>query len=81
MPAPPRGWLTAQQTAAELQSTSADVCRLLSLGRLTGVKRKQPGRAGTAQWLVNPKSVAKEKRRLAKLAAKNPNRKRPGPRL
>jgi len=59
-------WLTAQETAVILDSTSADVCRLLKIGRLTGVKRKQPGRAGKAQWLVNPKSIAREKSRLAK---------------
>jgi hypothetical protein len=59
-------WLTAQQTAALLDSTSAEICRLLKLGRLTGVKRKQAGRAGKAQWLVNPKSIAREKSRIAK---------------
>jgi len=59
-------WLTAQQAAVILDSTSADICRLLKIGRLTGVKRKQPGRAGKAQWLVNPKSIAREKSRLAK---------------
>ena len=59
-------WLTAQETAALLDSTSAEICRLLKIGRLTGVKRKQPGRAGKSQWLVNPKSIAREKKRLAK---------------
>jgi hypothetical protein len=59
-------WLTAQEAAVILDSTSADICRLLKIGRLTGVKRKQPGRAGKAQWLVNPKSIAREKSRLAK---------------
>ena len=66
MPKPDLHWLTAQQTAALLDSTSAEICRLLKLGRLTGVKRKQPGRAGKAQWLVNPKSIAREKSRIAK---------------
>src|SRR5882724_11873350 len=41
-------------------------CRLLKVGRLSGVKKKQPGRAGKAQWLVNPKSIEREKQRLAK---------------
>lgn len=59
-------WLTAQQTAALLDSTSAEICRLLKIGRLTGVKKKQPGRAGKAQWLVNPKSIEREKSRLSK---------------
>jgi hypothetical protein len=59
-------WLTAQETATLLDSTSAEICRLLKIGRLTGVKRKQPGRAGKSQWLVNPKSIAREKKRLAK---------------
>jgi hypothetical protein len=62
-------WLTAQQTSIDLDTTSAEVCRLLSIGRLSGVKFKQPGRAGKAQWLVNPGSVAKERKRAA-LAAK-----------
>jgi hypothetical protein len=66
MPKPDPRWLTAQETAAILDSTSAEVCRLLKLGRLTGVKRKQPGRAGKAQWLVNPQSIVVEKKRLAK---------------
>jgi hypothetical protein len=58
-------WLTAQQTAVVMNTTSAEICRLLSLGRLSGSKQKQPGRPGNGQWLVDPKSVAKEKRRLA----------------
>lgn len=66
MPKPTPRWLTAQETAALLDSTSADICRLLKIGRLSGVKKKQPGRAGKAQWLVNPKSIAREKLRLAK---------------
>jgi hypothetical protein len=59
-------WLTAQETAALLDSTSAEICRLLKIGRLSGVKKKQPGRAGKIQWLVNPKSIAREKQRLSK---------------
>jgi hypothetical protein len=58
-------WLTAQQTAVAMNTTSAEVCRLLSLGRLSGSKQKQPGRPGNGQWLIDPKSIAKEKRRLA----------------
>jgi hypothetical protein len=58
-------WLTAQQTAVVMNTTSAEVCRLLSLGRLSGSKEKQPGRPGNGQWLIDPKSIAKEKRRLA----------------
>ena len=50
MPKPEPRWLTAQETASILDSTSAEVCRLLKIGRLDGVKRKQPGRAGN-HWL------------------------------
>jgi hypothetical protein len=57
------GWFTAQETAAILNLTSAEVCTLLAVGRLSGTKVKQPGRAGKAQWLVDPRSVAKEKKR------------------
>lgn len=66
MPERKRGWLTAQQAAVEMNTTSAEICRLLSLGRLIGYKRKQPGRPGNGQWLVNPKSIAEEQRRAAK---------------
>ena len=59
-------WLTAQEAAALLDSTSAQICDLLRLGRLSGIKKKQPGRAGKEQWLVNPRSIAREKQRLAK---------------
>ena len=59
-------WLTAQEAAALLDSTSAQVCDLLRLGRLSGIKKKQPGRAGKAQWLVNPRSITHERKRLAK---------------
>jgi hypothetical protein len=66
MPARQDRWLTTQQTALELNTTSAEVCRLLSLGRLSGEKQKQPGRPGNGQWLIDPKSIAEEKRRIAK---------------
>ena len=58
-------WLTAQETAALMNTTSAEVCRLLSIGRLSGEKQKQAKRPGRAQWLVDPKSIAAEKRRTA----------------
>ena len=64
-------WLTAQQTAVAMNTTSAEVCRLLSLGRLSGSKQKQPGRPGNGQWLIDPKSIAKEKRRLATRSTKS----------
>jgi len=61
-------WLTAQETAAQLDTTSSEVCRLLSLGRLSGTKQKDPRRAGKSQWLVDPESVLKEEElRKAKL--------------
>jgi hypothetical protein len=63
MPARRTRWLTAQQAAAEMNTTSAEVCRLLSIGRLTGSKQKQPQRPGKAQWLIDPKSIAAEMRR------------------
>jgi hypothetical protein len=63
MPTPNERWLTAQQAAVEMNTTSAEVCRLLSLGRLSGTKQKDPRRAGKAQWLVDPASIAEEKRR------------------
>ena len=57
-------WLIAQ-----LDTTSAEVCRLLSIGRLSGVKQKDPRRAGKSQWLVDPKSASREeKHRKTKLA-------------
>jgi hypothetical protein len=65
MSKPRTSWLTAQQTAVAMNTTSAEVCRLLSLGRLVGSKQKQPGRPGNGQWLIDPKSVTKEKRRLS----------------
>ena len=65
MPKARSNWLTAQQTAVAMNTTSAEVCRLLSLGRLTGSKQKQPGRPGNGQWLIDPKSITTEKRRLS----------------
>jgi hypothetical protein len=59
-------WLTVQQTSVILDTTSAEVCRLLSIGRLSGSKYKQPGRPGRAQWVVDAKSVATERRRSMK---------------
>ena len=55
-------WLTAQETAAQLDTTSSEVCRLLSLGRLSGTKEKDPRRAGKSQWLVDPESVLREEK-------------------
>ena len=60
---PRKNWITVQKAAAELDTTSAEVCRLLSIGRLTGSKQKTPGRPGKMQWLVDPQSIAKEKRK------------------
>jgi hypothetical protein len=71
MPKQLTNWLTAQQTAIAMNTTSAEVCRLLSLGRLVGSKQKQPGRPGNGQWLIDPKSIAKEKRRLSTRTAKD----------
>ena len=62
MPTHTNRWLTAQETARELDITSAEVCGLLSIGRLAGTKQKTPGRAGKAQWLVDPESIVKEKK-------------------
>lgn len=74
-------WVNTKQAAIELDSTCAEICRLLSVGRLKGKKHKQPGRPGTGQWLIDPRSVAKERRLAARAAAKNPDRKRPRPPL
>jgi len=71
------GWLTAQQTAALMDTTSAEVCRLLSIGRLSGAKKKHPKRPGKAQWLIDPQSIAAEKRRSAKRFAAAARRKVP----
>jgi hypothetical protein len=62
-------WLSARVAAAMLDSTSSEVCRLLSIGRLSGIKSKPPGRLGKEQWLIDPKSIRKETRRKAKYAA------------
>jgi len=69
MPARRPGWLTAQQAAIILNTTSAEVCRLISIGRLSGKKHKQVGRPGNAQWIINPASIKREARRAAQLAA------------
>jgi len=69
-------WLSAQAVATILNTTSAEVCRLVSIGRLSGIKRRQPGRPGTGQWLINPKSIPKEQRRKAKLAATRSRRRK-----
>jgi hypothetical protein len=60
MPAHNNHWVSAQSAATILNSTSAEICRLLSVGRLTGIKQKQPGRTGKAQWLIDPESIQKE---------------------
>lgn len=74
MPANHNRWLTAQQTALELNSTSAEICRLISIGRLSGSKEKQPGRPGKAQWLVSPASIRKELRLRANLRSTQKHR-------
>ena len=79
MPANYDRWLTAQETAALMDTTSAEVCRLLSVGRLSGSKQKQAKRPGKAQWLIDPKSIAAEKRRAGKRLVKTSTHKRPGP--
>jgi hypothetical protein len=66
MPERQDGWLTVQQAAVEMNTTSAEICRLLSLGRLSGHKRKQSVRPGNGQWSINPKSIVEERRRTAK---------------
>jgi len=48
--------------AIQLDTTSSEVCRLLSLGRLSGTKQKDPRRAGKSLWLVDPESVIKEEK-------------------
>jgi len=60
-----------------MNTTSAEVCRLLALGRLAGTKQKQPGRPGNGQWLIDPKSVAQERRRASQRAAWPAQRGRP----
>ena len=76
MPASTDRWLTAQETAALMDTTSAEVCRLLSIGRLSGSKQKQAKRPGKAKWLIDPKSIAAERRRTEKRAIRPPDRKR-----
>jgi hypothetical protein len=74
-------WLTAQQAAVAMNTTSAEVCRLLALERLVGEKQKQLGRPGNGQWLIDPKSIVLEKRRAAQRAAGPAQRGRPSARL
>jgi hypothetical protein len=74
MPANHKRWLTAQQTALQLNSTSAEICRLISIGRLSGLKEKQPGRPGKAQWLVSPASIKRETHLQAMLRARRRRR-------
>jgi hypothetical protein len=63
MRVPSGRWLAVQETAVHLDTTSAEVCRLLSIGRLSRTKQKDPRRGCTAQWLVDPKSINAEKKR------------------
>ena len=69
-------WVSTQVAAGILDTTSAEVCRLLSIGRLAGTKVKQPGRAGKAQWLVNPKTIEKERSLRIRNAVMTPQGKR-----
>jgi hypothetical protein len=64
-----QAWPTAQLAASRLNLTSAEVCRLVAIGRLSGIKLKQPGRAGKAQWLVNPRTIKQEQLRQKERAA------------
>jgi hypothetical protein len=73
---PRRNQLTVREAATLLDTSSAEICRLLSIGRLVGNKRKQPGRPGKAHWLVNPRSVGKEKRHRLERAAEIARRSR-----
>jgi hypothetical protein len=63
-------WISAQEAAGILDTTSGEVCRLLALGRLSGKKLKKPRSPGTGQWRINPKSVEKERRHKAQRAAR-----------
>jgi len=74
MPNPRKNWITVQQTAAALDTTSAEICRLLSIGRLVGSKQKTTGRPGRAQWLVDPRSIAREKKKHPERWSKSKNR-------
>ena len=50
---------------------------LLSIGRLSGIKQKDPRRAGKSQWLVDPESVSREeKHRETKLVLRAQHLKR-----
>ena len=75
MPTPRKNWITVQQTAAALDTTSAEICRLLSIGRLVGSKQKTPGRPGKAQWLVDPDSISREKKKHPQRWRKSQNQK------
>ena len=79
MRVPSDRWLTAQETATHLNTTSAEVCRLLSIGRLSGTKQKDPRRGGIAQWLVDPKSISAEKKRRSSQRSHLLLRKKPAP--
>lgn len=63
-------WLSAQEAAGILDTTSGEVCRLLALGRLSGKKLTEPGGPGTGRWRINPQSVEKERRHKAQRAAR-----------
>ena len=71
-------WLSVRETATELDSTGAEICRLLNLGRLSGVKEKHPGLPGGEQWLVDPRSITREKRYRAKRASEQQRSKSAG---
>ena len=62
-------WLTVQLTAMSLDTTSSEVHRLLNLGRLLGTKQMLPGGSGKEQWLIDPKSITREKRYRSRRAA------------
>ena len=50
-------WLTAQETAALMNTTSAEVCRLLSIGRLVWLEAKAsqaPGQSSMARSIPSP---------------------------
>ena len=69
MPTRRKPWLTVQLTAMSLDTTSSEVHRLLNVGRLSGIKQKLPGGSGKEQWLVDPKSISREKRYRSRRAA------------
>jgi len=66
----PDHWLSARVvTAGMLDSTSLEVCRLLSIGRLSGINSKPIGSLGKEQWLIDPNSIRNERRRRARYAS------------